>query len=184
MELFIPGLIVFVLVAFFIFLILPRMGPMVLAVASLLALVAAGIHHYTFFSSEYALSTWQYGLASYAPFLVLGLAILFIISALMFVFGGGAVPEAIATPMQQIQEAVVNSVNAMPPANTATNPLTAAINTGLNAIGIGNSTNVNKGGNARPPNARPPNAPKPANGGIAGLFTPPIPGTNIRPSQI
>jgi hypothetical protein len=179
MELFIPGLIVFVLVAFFIFLILPRMGPMVLAVASLIALVAAGIHHYTFFSSEYALSTWQYGLASYAPFLVLGLAILFIISALLFVFGGGSsVAEAIATPMEQIQEAVVNSVNAMPSANTATNPLTAAINTGLNAIGIGNS------GNARAPNARPPNAPKPANGGIAGLLTPPIPGTNIRPSQI
>lgn len=182
MELFLPGLIVFVVAAFFVFLVLPRMGPVVLAIASLVALIAAGVHHYTYFSSEYALSTWQYGMASYAPFFVLGLAILFIISALMFVFGSSdtknSVMSAIATPMEAIQEAVANSANALPPANTATNPLTAAINTGLNAIGVkGNNTNV--GAAAAPAAPRPNN--KPANQPVASPF---IPGTNIRPSQI
>jgi hypothetical protein len=165
MELFLPGLIVLLLAAFFIFLILPRMGPMILAVVSIVALLAAGIHHYSMFHSEYALSTWQYGLAAYAPWVVLGLALLFIIGAILFVFGGSegraAVVNAVSTPMEAIQNAVVGSANAMPSANTATNPVTAAINSGLNAI-VGSNTN------------------KPANNKPSPL----LPGLNFPASQI
>lgn len=172
MEIFIPGLIIILLAAFFIFLILPRMGPMVLAIISLVALVAAGIHHYNMFHSEYALSTWQYGLAAYAPWVVLGLALLFIIASLFFVFGGSesraAVLNAVSTPMEAIQNAVAGSANAMPAANTATNPLTSAINTGLNAL------ITNKPANAPANNTRPVNKPPSAL----------LPGLNFPASQI
>ena len=40
MELFLPSLICILLVAFFIFMVLPRMGPMVLAVVALIALIS------------------------------------------------------------------------------------------------------------------------------------------------
>jgi hypothetical protein len=166
MEIFIPGLIVILLAAFFIFLILPRMGPMILGIVSLVALIAAGVHHYNMFHSEYALSTWQYGLAAYAPWVVLGLALLFIIASLFFVFGGSetraTLANAVSTPMEAIQNAVAGSANAMPPANTATNPITAAINTGLNQF----VTN-------------PANAPRPVNKPAAVL-----PGLNFPASQI
>lgn len=171
MELFLPGLIVLLLAAFFIFLILPRMGSMVLAIISIVALIAAGIHHYNMFHSEYALSTWQYGLAAYAPWVVLGLALLFILASIFYVFSGGsaAVLNAVNTPMEAIQNAVVGSANAMPPANTATNPVTAAINTGLNAI-VGTS-NTNKPLNQ--PVNKPANKPSPL-----------LPGLNFPASQI
>lgn len=138
MELFLPGLLILVLAALFIFLIVPRTGPMILAVVSLVALIGAGLHHYNLFSSEYALSTWQYGLTAYAPWIVLGLALLFIIAAISFIFSSpeakANVMERVSTPMQAIQTAVQESVATMPPASTATNPLTGALNRGLNVV--------------------------------------------------
>jgi hypothetical protein len=173
MELFLPGIIVLLLAAFFIFLILPRLGPMVLAIVSIVALLAAGIHHYNMFHSEYALSTWQYGLAAYAPWVVLGLAFIFILASIFYVFGGGssAVMNAVSTPMEAIQNAVAGSANAMPPANTATNPVTAAINSGLNAI-VGNTKPANQAANG--------GVNKPANKPASPL----LPGLNFPASQI
>ncbi len=138
MELFLPGLLVLVIAALFAFLVIPRTGPMILAIVSLVALIAAGIHHYKLFSSEYALSTWQYGLASYAPWITLGLALLFIIGAISFIFAGGEtkskVLNTVVAPMQDIQAAVQQSVQSMPSAASATNAVTGALNRGLNAM--------------------------------------------------
>jgi hypothetical protein len=138
MELFLPGLLVLVIAALFAFLIVPRTGPMILAVVSLVALIAAGLHHYKLFSSEYALSTWQYGLTSYAPWIVLGLALLFIIGAISFIFSSpdtkSKVLNTVSTPMQQIQASVQESVQAMPSAATATNAVTGAFNRGIAAV--------------------------------------------------
>jgi len=137
MELFVPGLIIIVLLAFFIFLVLPRMGAMVLAIVCLIALIAAGVNHYSMFSSEYSLSTWQYGLAAYTPWVVLGVSFVFIISALMFMVGSpetkAQMMNAASTPMEAIQEAVANSAAAMPPAATATNAVTATLNRAINS---------------------------------------------------
>ena len=153
MELFLPSLLILVLMAFFAFLIIPRTGPMILAAVSLIALIAAGIHHYKMFYSEYYLSTWQNGLAAYAPFVVLGLAILFIIGAIFYMFSGGetkaAIVNAVSTPMEAIQEAVSNSAANMPPAASATNPVTAAINQGIQAV-----ANVSGSQPNRPPNVQ------------------------------
>jgi len=137
MELFVPGLIIIVLLAFFIFLVLPRMGSLVLAVVCLIALIAAGVNHYSMFSSEYSLSTWQYGLAAYTPWVVLGVSFVFIISALMFMVGSpetkAQMMNAATTPMEAIQEAVANSAAAMPSAASATNAVTATLNRAINA---------------------------------------------------
>ena len=57
------------------------------------------------FYSEYYLSTWQNGLAAYAPFVILGLAILFIIGAIFYMFSGGAAPSAIANEVVTLPSA-------------------------------------------------------------------------------
>jgi len=138
MELFLPSLIVILLVAFFIFMVLPRIGPMILAVVALIALIAAGFHHYSLFASEYSLSTWQYGLAAYTPWIVLGLAFIFIISSVMFIMGGpeakAAMLNTISTPMETIQESIANSTANMPSAASATNVVTAGINRAINSV--------------------------------------------------
>jgi hypothetical protein len=143
MELFLPGLIVLILAALFAFFIIPRTGSMILAVVCMIAVIAAGIHHYNTFYSEYQLSTWQNGLKENAIFIILGLAILSIIGSIFFMFSGPSTPSA-ETPMEMVQNAVVNAVQNMPPANTATNPLTAAVNTGIKntLAAIGSVTNA------------------------------------------
>lgn len=136
MELFLPSLIIFVLVGFFIFLVLPRTGSMVLAVICLIALIAAGFNHFNMFYSEYKLSTWQYSLAAYAPWVVLGVSFVFIISAVMYMFADSEtkamVPDVVKAPIEQIQGAVENAAAIMPSAATATNAVTGYINRALN----------------------------------------------------
>ncbi len=149
MELFLPGLVVFVAAGFFSFLVIPRMGSMILAIICLIALIAAGVHHYTLFSSEYAMSTWQYGLASYAPFVILGLAILFIIAGILYMFSSPdqkeTIAEAIKTPMEKAQEIVANAVTNITSPDGTTNTNKSAnggivsnivqnINKGINAV--------------------------------------------------
>jgi len=154
MEIFVPGLIILIIAGFYVFLVLPKMGPMVLAVISLIALIAAGVHHYSMFYTEYKLSTWQYSLAAYTPWVILGFALITMISAILFMFTGGSAAKAmnaVSTPMEAIQEAVTNSVNAMPPANTATNPVTAAINTVVNNVSMIQAPAPQKTNNAKSP---------------------------------
>ena len=133
MELFLPSLIVLVLSAFFAFFVIPRTGVMILAVVCLLALLAAGIHHYSTFYSEYQLSTWQNGLQENAIFIILGFALLFIVGAITFMFQGpsSANVSSEETPMETLQNAVANAATNMPSANSATNAVTSAINSGL-----------------------------------------------------
>ena len=189
MELFIPGLVVLLIAALFAFVVLPKVGAKILVVVSLLALIAAGVHHYTFFASEYRLSTWQNSLSAYAPFIVLGIAILFIFASIGFLFMGSEsksqVLEAVASPLETIQERVANAAAAMPSAESATNPITAAVNTGLNALGVG----ANASNNSAPPppmNQRPANRPnnRDPNGRGPNQKSPPIPGLGFTASQV
>jgi hypothetical protein len=180
MELFLPSLFVVVIAALLAFVVIPRMGSLILAITSLVALVLAGIHHYNLFYAEYQLSTWQNGIGANAPFFILGLAILFIIGAVYYMFTGGSLAEVKnmipnVSPLEEIQSAVQSSVNNMPAANTATNPLTEAINTGLKNIAA----------NVTPPpsNNRPANN-RPANNRPANNKSQLIPGLNFRPSEI
>ena len=128
MELFLPGVIVLLLAAFFIFLIIPRFGSTILVGASVLALCVAVYNHVNLFGSEYRLSTWQSGLAASAPWIVLFLSFLFVIGALQHIFSGSSNGPSIA---DQISNSVSTSVSNMPSAKSATNPLTSLVNTAI-----------------------------------------------------
>jgi len=128
MEIFLPGLLVLLISAIFVFMVLPRMGTVILAVVCAVALVGVLIHHYSMFSSEYRLSTWQNGLAAYAPLVLLALAILIIIAVAVSLFTGIPVSAAIQAPIETIQSGITASIQAMPSASSATNPITSAVN--------------------------------------------------------
>lgn len=142
MELFLPGVIVLLLAAFFIFLIIPRFGSTILVGASVLALMMGLYNHITMFGSEYRLSTWQMGLAASAPWFVLFLSFLFVIGALQHIFSGSSNGPSIA---EQISNSVKSSVTNMPSAQSATNPITSLVNTAIeNTKSILSPTNNSK----------------------------------------
>lgn len=129
MELFLPGIVTLLLAGFFIFLVLPRFGSTVLVVTSLVALLLAGIHHYYMFSSEYRLSSWQVGLAAYAPWIIVIFAILFIIGAMQYIFTP-SVGISSPTPAETLANNISASFSAMTN-NRPTNGITGAINSML-----------------------------------------------------
>jgi hypothetical protein len=59
------------------------------------------------------------------------------VGTILFMFSGAASTKAlnaVSTPMEAIQQSVANSVTTMPAANSATNPVTAALNTLVNNV--------------------------------------------------
>jgi hypothetical protein len=140
MELFIPSVLLVLLAAAVVFVVLPRLGPTVLAVAAM-GLLAYGVYnHMKTFGNEYRLSTWQLDYMAFVPYLLVGL-VLFIITFYllsMSPFGGAST----APPVPEVP-----TVAEMPPANTATNAVTAGVNNALKglsntaaAVGLGNAT--------------------------------------------
>ena len=129
MELFLPGLLVLLLSAIFVFMILPRMGTPLLAIVSVITVVAVLLHHYSIFASEYRLSTWQNSLSAYTPLIVLGFAILIVGGVVVSLFTGKSAMEVIQSPIETLQSGITASINAMPSAASATNALTSMINT-------------------------------------------------------
>jgi hypothetical protein len=187
MELFLPGVIILILAAFFAFLVVPRVGSAILAIFSLFAIVAVGVHHYSLFHSEYQLSTWQYGLASYAPWITLAFAILFIIASIFFIVGEktkNIVEEAIVAPVETLTNAVEEAINSLPPAETATNAVTSAINTSIRTI-KSVLPNMGPGNNMSTEPAYRPNGRATGNGNRGvGERSLPVPGYSFRPSEI
>jgi hypothetical protein len=129
MELFLPGLLVLIISAIFVFMVLPRMGAVILPVVCGISLAAVLVHHYSLFAAEYKLSTWQNGLSAYAPLVILGFAILIITGVAVSLFTGKSVTETIQAPIETLQSGIAASIEAMPSAASATNALTSALNT-------------------------------------------------------
>lgn len=123
MEFFIPSIFIFLVAIGTSFALAPRLTPIVVAILSIGLLVFAVYSHYKMFAAEYRLSTWQDSLKIYAPALMIGAIIIFIIYSIIALFSKGEVP----VPQ-------VPSVN-MPPANTATNKVTETINNTTESIG-------------------------------------------------
>jgi hypothetical protein len=132
MELFLPGLFVLLISALFIFLVVPRVGSLALAVISIITLIAVISNHAYMFKDEYRLSTWQNQLGSYAPFAVLGVAIIVILLVAVNMFTG-KVMETIKAPVEILQTSVQNAVSSMPSAASATNYVTSNINKAMNS---------------------------------------------------
>lgn len=131
MELFLPGLLVLLISAFFVFMVLPRMGTVVLAVMCGLSIAGVLIHHYSVFSSEYRLSTWQNSFSAYAPFIAIGFAVVILLGVVVSLFTGESVIETIKAPIETLQSGISSSIQAMPSALTATNPVTSTINNAI-----------------------------------------------------
>lgn len=160
MELFIPGLLLFLVSVAISFVVAPRFTPLVVALLSLGFLTYGVYNHYKMFAAEYRLSTWQESLKLYAPAIMIGAIILFIIYAILAFFTKGAVPvppipnvtapnENSATgsfvnSLNQIANTVNNNKN-----NNVINNVNEQINNANknrnNVLGLGN--NQNKKGN-------------------------------------
>jgi hypothetical protein len=124
MFFYIPGILTVIVAILIIFLVIPKTAPVILAITALILLFLGIYHHYELFANEYALSTWQQGLTFWAGPIMIGALVLTIVGYFTFFINGSS----------------YKPVNvALPPANTATNPITEVIN---NAIVLTN--NVNK----------------------------------------
>jgi hypothetical protein len=156
MELFLPSIMIILLSAFFMFMILPRMGSTILLGTSILSLFLVAYNHYNMFYDEYRLSTWQQGISAYAPWLVVFLSFVFLAGAIQHIYAGPANYSSswnTAEPsiVEQISESVSDSIKNMPSAQTATNAVTAAVNKAINSAKniVTPEANKNKSGNNR-----------------------------------
>lgn len=92
MEFFIPGLLLFLVAILITAWLAPKAAPMVAAILSIVFLMYGINDHYRLFASEYRLSTWQQSLMIYAPFIMIGAIILFIIYGILGFFTSASVP--------------------------------------------------------------------------------------------
>ena len=159
MEVFIPSLLIFLLAIGITFAIAPKFTPLVVALLSIAFLTFGVYQHYKMFASEYRLSTWQQGLKIYAPAVMIGAIIIFIIYAILAFFTKGAVPippiPNITGPSENSAiNQIVESLNKI--GNVFTNTGTNIVNQVNNTINkvnnrsnSGNNTgnNTNKKGN-------------------------------------
>lgn len=122
MEFFIPGLCLFLVAIIITFIIAPRATPLVAAILSIAFLSFGVYEHYKMFASEYRLSTWQESLKIYAPAIMIGAIILFIIYSILAFFTKGSVP------VPQIP-----NINA-PSENSLTNTIMESVNNVVNTI--------------------------------------------------
>lgn len=145
MEFFIPSLLLFLVSIVVSFIIAPRFTPLVIALLSI-ALLTFGVYdHYKMFASEYRLSTWQDGLKIYAPAIMIGAIILFIIYSILAFFTSGSVPVPpipnIATPeplpsTNQVNTALNKTISGL---TNVTNNIINKVNNTVNKV------NNNKG---------------------------------------
>lgn len=152
MELFLPSVLLFIISAAVSFVVVPRLTPLITTVLAGVFLAAGIYHHYSLFSAEYRLSTWQQGVRMFAPALLLGAVILYLLFIIFTFFTGGSVPvpslpegtpEAVATPLRAISNMTNRAANAV--TNTANTVAKSVSTFGANA---GNSFGLgNRGGN-------------------------------------
>ncbi len=160
MEFFIPSLFIFLLAIIVSFVFIPRFTPIITAILSIVFLTFGVYHHHKMFASEYRLSTWQDGLKIYAPAIMIGAIILFIVYSILSFFSSGSVPVpqmpnmtspngSVANTLTNATESIGDIMNDMK--DTVSNAVNNVKNTVSNTINIGtnknNGANRNKGNN-------------------------------------
>jgi hypothetical protein len=125
MKFFLPSLIALIIAVVIVFAVLPRLAAPVLVAVSLGILGFALYQHVTLFRAEYALSTWQEQLKFYAPFVMIAGLLLAVLTYFGVLASGGQ--SSLPAPM-------FPSPSPLPPAATATNAVTAALNTGIRSV--------------------------------------------------
>lgn len=140
MELFIPSILALLVAAIVVMYLLPRLSPVVLGVLALIFLGLAAWNHYTFFGSEYQISTWQLPLVQFAPYILIGGLVLFMLFFIINFIGTGSSEAAapVAAMNDSVNKVVNTAGNTAPnrPANAAPNrPPNAGANRGPNNRG-------------------------------------------------
>ena len=137
MEFFLPSILFLLVACGIVFFVLPRFGPLVLAIVSLVLLGLGIYNHYSMFESEYRLSSWQMGAVGYAPFIMIGALVLGIVLYLLYLVPSGSN----ANSNNGFETPKLN----LPPAETATNVVTEGVNNmlrkGQEIFGQGNNGN-------------------------------------------
>jgi hypothetical protein len=155
MELFIPGLFVFFVAIAISFAIVPRFTPLLAAILSIVFLVLGVRQHYLMFASEYRLSTWQDSFKIYAPAIMIGAMILFIIYTILALFTTGSVPvpslpEVTAPAPNTLTDNVMGSLNTVAKSlSTANENLVEKVNNKLGSLAslVSNNGSKNKSAN-------------------------------------
>ena len=139
MEFFLPSVLILLLAAAVVFFVLPRFGPFVLAIVSAILLAFGLYQHRYYFASEYRMSTWQQGLMSFSPYVMVGglLVVIAVYGLYLMPASKGANTNAVPA----ISMPNMPTVGNMPPANTATNSVTSSINKAL--TGVANNVKKN-----------------------------------------
>ena len=133
MELFLPSVLVIILAALVIMIIIPNFSPLIIVIVSAILLTASTYQHFQFFWNEYQQSTWQTTLKVFAPGLIIVAVFLYIFTVGGSFIMGGTVPK-----MPEME---------LPPASTATNAVTSAINNSMNAVSGAANSLANAGAN-------------------------------------
>jgi S-methylmethionine-dependent homocysteine/selenocysteine methylase len=106
--------------------VIPNFSPLIIVIVSAILLTASTYQHFQFFWHEYQQSTWQTTLKIFAPGLIIVAVFLYI-----FMVGGSFIMGGTVPKMPEIE---------LPPASTATNAVTSAINNSMSAVsGAANS---------------------------------------------
>jgi hypothetical protein len=124
MEFFLPSLLIVIFALAVVFSLFPRMGPFMLAILAAVALFFAARNHLAVFKQDYETMTWTTSAKAAAPYVLVGVVILFSIGYLLFLWGAG---KSVNLPMPPAS---------IPPPNSATNIITSAIGNGLKATGL------------------------------------------------
>jgi hypothetical protein len=134
MEFFLPSILVLLVAAAIVFFVIPRFGPLVLAVVSLILLGIGIYNHYTMFQNEYRFSTWQLGVVAYAPYILVGAVILMIILYLTYLLPSGGLSTTAANVTTNTVANVKPPTINLPPPETATNVITKGANNAIRAV--------------------------------------------------
>ena len=152
MELFIPSLLAIIIAAAIVMFVLPRFSPLVLGVVALIFLVLAAYNHYNFFAYEYRQSTWQLPLLNYAPYILLGVLVLFLIFFIINFIGTGSTD--VQAPIQSMNDAINKVAEKMPTNVTeAINQVKETANNTLANVGLAAKPNAGRNFGAPAPNA-------------------------------
>jgi predicted membrane protein len=122
MELFLPSILISILAILVVILLIPKFSPLIIVVLAAILLYVATTQHLNMFWDEYKQSTWQQNLKLFAPGIMIGAVVIFVLYGILSFFSTGVVPIPSMPSME------------MPNASTATNPVTAAINTVMNTV--------------------------------------------------
>jgi S-methylmethionine-dependent homocysteine/selenocysteine methylase len=133
MELFLPSVLVIILAALVIMIIIPNFSPLIIVIVSAILLTASTYQHFQFFWNEYQQSTWQTTLKIFAPGLIIVAVFLYI-----FMVGGSFIMGGTVPKMPEME---------LPPASTATNAVTSAINNSMNVVSGAANSLANAGAN-------------------------------------